>query len=58
MQFEEQVYYSLLGEMTEDSALPWVESAFAPGSVCEEQYERMLDAYGRLRQRLGARVRK
>ena len=49
----ETVYESLLGLLIPDCALPWVEDIFVPGHPCHASYERMLEAYGRLRDRLG-----
>ena len=50
----ETVYESLLGLLTEDAALPWVENAFAPGGFCDREYARMRDAYCHICMRLGA----
>lgn len=47
----EEVYFTLLGESCEP--VPGVENAFADGSVCDRCYNEMLDAYARLRDRLG-----
>lgn len=54
MQFYDEIYYSLIGEMAEDSALPWVSNAFSPGSECEQAYTRLLAARDRVNQKLGA----
>lgn len=54
MQFYDEIYYSLIGEMAEDSALPWVPNAFSPGSECEQAYTRLLAARNRVNQKLGA----
>ena len=51
--FEEIVYYLLLGEMMDAFKLPWVENAFSSGSPCEQNYAAVLAAYGRLLDRLG-----
>ena len=51
MDIAELVYESLIGELVEPIAD--VPNAFAPGSCCAERYQQMLDAYGRLRDRLG-----
>ena len=45
------VYESLIGELIDP--IQNVPNAFAPGSFCEGQYREMLDAYDRLRERLG-----
>lgn len=50
----ETVYESLLGLLNADAALPWVENAFAPGSLCDREYDRMRHAYQRVCTRLGA----
>jgi len=52
MEFAELVYESLIGELIEP--IEHVPNAFAPGSYCEARYQEMLEAYGRLRDRLGA----
>lgn len=54
MQFYDEIYYSLIGEMAEDTALPWVPNAFSPGSECEQAYTRLLAARDRVNQKLGA----
>lgn len=51
MDIVDLVYESLLGELVDP--IRDVPNAFAPGSYCETQYSRMLDAYARLRDRLG-----
>lgn len=53
MQFYDEIYYSLIGEMAEDSALPWVPNAFSPGSECEQAYTRLLAARDRVSGKLG-----
>lgn len=50
----EPVYESILGLLTAEAALPWVENAFTPGSLCDREYDRMRDAYARVCARLGA----
>lgn len=47
----EDVYFTLQGEACEP--IPGVENAFADGAVCDRCYSEMLDAYARLRDRLG-----
>ena len=49
----EYVYHTLLGEAEEGFCVPGVENLFEEGSVCDCAYEQMLDAYARLRERLG-----
>ncbi len=50
-QLAEDVYFTLQGESCEP--VPGVENAFADGSVCDRCYSEMLQAYARLRDRLG-----
>ena len=47
----EEVYFTLLGEACEP--VPGVENAFTDGTICDRCYNEMLDAYARLRDRLG-----
>ena len=51
MDIAELVYESLLGELVDP--IKYVPNAFEPGSFCEGKYQEMLDAYERLRDRLG-----
>lgn len=51
MNFVEKVYESLIGELV--APIKCVPNAFAPGCFCEIQYREMLEAYERLRIRLG-----
>ena len=51
MEIGELVYESLIGELV--IPLRNVPNAFEEGSVCERSYQEMLDAYARLRDRLG-----
>ena len=51
MDIGELVYESLIGELI--VPLRNVPNAFEEGSVCERNYQEMLDAYARLRDRLG-----
>lgn len=48
----EDVYYSLLGQLIPEYAVPWVDDAFAMDSSCDQQYNRIHAAYTRLRERL------
>ena len=52
MDMVERVYYTLLGQMA-DGAVCGVENAFVDGCPCMQRYGNMLDAYERLRKRLG-----
>ena len=52
MDFED-IYYTMLGEMSPGYEVPGVENAFAPGQSCERAYEDVTAAYQRLRDRLG-----
>ena len=49
----EKLYYTLIGQMQEEFCVPEVENLFAEGGECEQAYDEMLEAYGRLRERLG-----
>lgn len=53
MDFAEEVYQSLLGMAVDEYKLEWVDNAFSPGSVCEQNDAAMLNAYERLCYRLG-----
>ncbi len=53
MQLYDEIYYSLIGEMAEDSALPWIPNAFSPGGECEQAYTRLLAARDRVAEKLG-----
>lgn len=50
--FAEDVYFTLIGEMSPPYALPGVENAYADGSECDELWNSVCDAYDRLRSRL------
>ena len=47
-----RIYYSLLGQLEPEAALPWVENAFEPGSECEANLIKIYDARNRLLERL------
>ena len=49
----ENVYYTLTGVLNDECCVPGVENLFAEGGECEHAYSRMLEAYARLRDRLG-----
>ncbi len=49
--FAERVYQSLIGLLV--TPIPGVKDAFAEGMPCEQWYSEMLEAYARLRERLG-----
>lgn len=51
--FVEDVYDTLRGVMILQGRIDGVENAFAPGGACDRLYAQMLDAYERLRNRLG-----
>ena len=51
MDHAELVYESLIGELVEP--VRYVPNAFEAGSYCSERYQEVLDAYARLRERLG-----
>ena len=46
----EDIYDSLLGES--NAPIPGIENAFAVGKPCDQQYQELLEAYDRLRERL------
>lgn len=52
-EFIEDVYDSLQGVLVPEARIPWVKDLFLPGSPCDRAYAEMLQAYGRLRDRLG-----
>ena len=54
MQDFDAFYESLLGLRTGEAALPGVENAFAPGSLCDREYGRMRESYLRICERLHA----
>lgn len=49
----QEVYETLTGHILPLYAVPGVEDAFGEGSECMALYEQMLEAYERLRKRLG-----
>lgn len=51
--FAEDVYDTLRGLRLPGKEVEGVENLFVPGGECETHYARMLDAYERLRIRLG-----
>lgn len=53
-QFAEYFYDCLIGQVRPEYSIPWAENLFEPGKPCYESYQRALDAYARLRQRLGS----
>ena len=53
--FDNMVYYTLLGEISQPFQVPGVENAYADGSECDRFYNEVCDAYERLRLRLGVR---
>ncbi len=53
MDFYDEIYYSLLGELTGEAALLWVPNAFVPGGECGEAYQRLLEARNRILEKLG-----
>ncbi len=52
MDLYDEIYYSLIGELTEEAARPWMPNAFAPGGECDAAYHRLLEARNRLLQKL------
>ena len=49
----EDIYYTLIGVMNEEHCVTGVENLFIEGSACQCAYSEMLEAYARLRDRLG-----
>ena len=49
----ELVYFKLMDQLIDPNLIPWVEPIFVPGKPCYEGYEEMMEAYRRLRDRLG-----
>ncbi len=53
MDFYDEIYYSLMGNMVPEAALPWVPNVFVEGSECHNAYVRLLQARNRLLEKLG-----
>ena len=53
-QLGEYFYDCLTGQVLPEYSIAWTENLFEPGKPCYESYQAALDAYARLRQRLGA----
>ena len=53
--FKEMVYNTLCGQLEEEFCVPGVENLYEEGKPCMNWYSEMLDAYGRLRERLGVK---
>lgn len=49
----ENIYQTLIGVMNEEYCVAGVENLFVEGSECDCAYDQMLEAYARLRNRLG-----
>ncbi|MBE6917704.1 MAG: hypothetical protein E7470_07400 [Ruminococcaceae bacterium] len=49
----ESIYLTLIGQMEEAFCVAGVENLFEEGRECDCAYNQMLDAYARLRDRLG-----
>lgn len=49
----ENIYLTLIGQLEEAFCVAGVENLFEEGSACDCAYSQMLDAYARLRDRLG-----
>ena len=52
--FMEAVYLTLTDDLLEEYCVPGVENLYAEGKPCAQYYSQMLEAYGRLLQRLNA----
>ena len=50
-----QIYETMLGLLEPEACVPGIENAFADGSFCADQYEKMCSAYERLCARLNVR---
>lgn len=53
METFDEIFDSMQGFLIPEASVPWVENAFVPGSLYEEEYGRMREAYERLCLRLG-----
>ena len=54
MQYDfEDIYFTLLGELASEYAVPGVENAYIPGGECDRLYNEICEARDRLYQRLG-----
>ena len=53
MDYYDKIYFSLIGELDEENALPIVPNLFAPGSACDQAYDRHLQARDRISAKLG-----
>lgn len=51
--FIEDIYHSLQGVLVPEARISWVEDLFLDGSPCDRAYSQMLQAYERVRDRLG-----
>lgn len=54
-EFIKSVYDTLCGYLVEEAQVPEVENIYAEGKACMNWYAEVLDAYGRLCDRLGVR---
>ncbi len=52
MDYYDEIYYSLIGQLTPEAALPWVPNVFQNESDCEKAYARLCKAKERLLARL------
>ena len=50
-----QIYETMLGLLEPEACVPGIENAFADGSFCADQYEKMRSAYELLCTRLNVR---
>ncbi len=53
MDFYDEIYHSLTGELVEGQALPWVPNLFGEDMPCGQAYGRLIAARDRLLERLG-----
>ncbi len=48
MDLYDDIYYSLIGDLAAERALPWVPNAFETGGPCDEAYRRIVEARDRV----------
>ncbi len=53
MDLYDEIYYSLIGALTSEAALPWVNNAFGEGSECAASYDRLVEARNKVLEALG-----
>ena len=53
MDHYDMLYYSLIGLLEDQAAEPGVPNLFAPGSLCDKAYQRLVEARNRISAKLG-----